>query len=67
MLLRMTYDITYLPYEGAAARAGVTTITIGRWVKRGLLTAHVDRLDGRRRLIDRAELEDLLAIHAPAA
>lgn len=63
----MTSDNTYLPYEDAATIAGVTTVTVGRWVARGLLTAYPDRLDGRRRLVDRDQLEQLIAVHAPAA
>lgn len=63
----MTENNTYLPYEDAATIAGVTTVTIGRWVARGLLTAYPDRLDGRRRLVDRDQLEQLIAVHAPAA
>lgn len=63
----MTDHTMYLPYEDAADLAGVTTVTVGRWVARGLLDAFPDRLDGRRRLVARNQLEQLIAVHAPAA
>lgn len=67
MLPGMTDHTMYLPYEDAADLAGVTTVTVGRWVARGLLDAFPDRLDGRRRLVARNQLEQLIAVHAPAA
>lgn len=39
----------------AARRAGVTPTTIGGWIKRGLLTVYVRKVDGRK-LIDADEL-----------
>lgn len=62
----MTHD-TYLTAPEAGHEVGVHPATISRWVKRGLLTAHVDRLDKRRRLISRAELRDLVDTHTPTA
>ena len=55
----MSSQQQYLTYPEAALSAHVHPGTVARWVAQGLLTAHVDQLDRRRRLVLREDVERL--------